>query len=387
MHAEKRSVLLAASLVALSLALSWTSTGRASPFLIIGNDEKVVWDDEGKPVLSPPGKDSVVIVDLAKPEEPKIIVSLPLENTITGPPVNMAFSPKGDIALVANSIDVVQDGGALKQVPDDRIYVIDMKADPPKLAATIKGGKQPSGLSISPSGNMALVANREDKSITVLSINGTDVKVTDTIPMGDSVAHVAIAPDGKRALAVRPADLAASQQSCDGAGAEGARLQAKPIHIAPLSTAVKTAQFVESGGAEIGMISYSLALAPRLRDQGRIWEVPTEAYPRREQGGVILSWAQDRAAAETFRDFVLGQGGRAILRRHGFRQARDGQNTKMELIYRYLTGPNFRHRVEAIVERFSEMQADLDKERRAMTRLWAKREAQIQGVIESTVGM
>jgi hypothetical protein len=69
------------------------------------------------------------------------------------------------------------------------------------------------------------------------------------------------------------------------------------------------------------------------------------------------------------------------------RQAHDGQNTKMELIYEYLTGPRFRHRVEAIVEKFSEMQNDLDKERRAMTRLWAKREAQIQGVIESTVGM
>jgi hypothetical protein len=72
----------------------------------------------------------------------------------------MAFAPNGDIALVGNSIDLVQDGSALKQVPDDRIYVIDMKANPPKLAATIKAGKQPSGLSFSPSGNMALVAAR-----------------------------------------------------------------------------------------------------------------------------------------------------------------------------------------------------------------------------------
>ena len=69
------------------------------------------------------------------------------------------------------------------------------------------------------------------------------------------------------------------------------------------------------------------------------------------------------------------------------RHANDGQNTKMELVYRYLTSPKFRHRVEAIVEKFSEMQADLDKERKAMTRLWAKREMQLQGVIKSTVGM
>lgn len=69
------------------------------------------------------------------------------------------------------------------------------------------------------------------------------------------------------------------------------------------------------------------------------------------------------------------------------RQAGDGQVTKMELVYQYLTGPRFRHRVEAIVEKFSEMQADLDRERKAMTRLWAKREEQIRGVIESTAGM
>ncbi len=67
--------------------------------------------------------------------------------------------------------------------------------------------------------------------------------------------------------------------------------------------------------------------------------------------------------------------------------AQDGQQTKTEQVYEYLTGPKFRHRVEAIVEKFSVMQDDLNKERKAMTRLWAKRESQIQGVIETTVGM
>ncbi len=82
---------------------------------------------------------------------------------------------------------------------------------------------------------------------------------------------------------------------------------------------MQTAQFVDSGGAEVAIISHSLALAPPLRDKGHFWEVPLDAYPRREQGGVILSWAQNRAAAEALRDFVLSEGGRAILRRHGFR--------------------------------------------------------------------
>jgi hypothetical protein len=69
------------------------------------------------------------------------------------------------------------------------------------------------------------------------------------------------------------------------------------------------------------------------------------------------------------------------------RQASVGQKTKMEIMYQYLTGPRFRQRLEAIVEKFSDMQADLDKERKAMTRQWAKREEQLRGVIEATAGM
>lgn len=77
----------------------------------------------------------------------------------------------------------------------------------------------------------------------------------------------------------------------------------------------------------------------------------------------------------------------SLIELSGARLKQAGQATKMELVYHYLTGPKFRHRVEAIVEKFSDMRADLDRERKTMTRLWAKREAQIQGVIETTVGM
>jgi len=51
---------------------------QAAPLMIVGNDEKLLWDDNGKPILSPPGKDSVLIVDLANPLEPKIVANLPL---------------------------------------------------------------------------------------------------------------------------------------------------------------------------------------------------------------------------------------------------------------------------------------------------------------------
>jgi hypothetical protein len=81
---------------------------------------------------------------------------------------------------------------------------------------------------------------------------------------------------------------------------------------------------------------------------------------------------------------ILRQG---LIDQTAARQLSDGQQTKMDLVYQYLTGPRFRHRIEAIVEKFSDMQEDLDKERRTMTRQWAKREEQIRGVIDATAGM
>ena len=64
----------------------------------------------------------------------------------------------------------------------------------------------------------------------------------------------------------------------------------------------------------------------------------------------------------------------------------DGVQTKTEIVYQYLTGPRFRQRVEAIVETFSSMQNDLDKERKVIMKQWAKRQEQIERVMNSTVG-
>ena len=176
---------------------------QAAPFMIVGNDEKQGFDDSGKAILSMPGKNSVLIVDLANPLSPKIVANLQLKNSVVGPPVNLDIDPTGSIAIVADSMDMVKNGDAVKAVPDDKIYVIDLKAKPAKLISTITGGKQPSGLSINPAGTLALVANRAGKSITVLSIKGTDVKVVDTVDMGEEVSHVVFTPDGKRALATK----------------------------------------------------------------------------------------------------------------------------------------------------------------------------------------
>jgi DNA-binding beta-propeller fold protein YncE len=186
-------------------ALAASGPPAQAQYMVVGNDEKVWWDDSGKQLDRAPGKDTVAIYDLkASATEPKLLGSLKLENSIVGPPTNLAITPSGEIAIVANAVTQVRDGDAWKPVPDNKVYVIDLTQKPPQKIATVEAGKQPSGLAITKKGDLALVANRADNSISVLAIAGKEVKLVETIAMGDSVAAVAITPDGKHALAVKP---------------------------------------------------------------------------------------------------------------------------------------------------------------------------------------
>lgn len=83
----------------------------------------------------------------------------------------------------------------------------------------------------------------------------------------------------------------------------------------------QAAQFVQSGAADIGIIALSLAVAPTMQQAGRYWEVPLEAYPRLEQGAVVLKGAQKRGRLEAalgFRDWIKRPVGRAVLQKYGF---------------------------------------------------------------------
>jgi molybdate transport system substrate-binding protein len=80
----------------------------------------------------------------------------------------------------------------------------------------------------------------------------------------------------------------------------------------------QTAQYVESGAADIGIIALSLAMSSAMKDKGKYWEVPLESYPRMDQGGVILSWAKDVQAADAYRAFLTSEPSRIILKRYGF---------------------------------------------------------------------
>jgi DNA-binding beta-propeller fold protein YncE len=109
--------------------------------------------------------------------------SCTLANSLLGPPTNLQITPDGKLGLVANSVIHVQDGNAWKPVPDNKLHVIDLDANPPKLIDTVTVGRQPSGLAISRKGDFAMIANRDGKSVSVVSIQGSTLKAVDEAPM------------------------------------------------------------------------------------------------------------------------------------------------------------------------------------------------------------
>lgn len=185
-------------------------------FLLNGLDTKVDFSTPGKIQFVEPGIDLINIMDISDPARPRTVANLPISNSVFGPPTNLQVTPDEKLALIASAVKWIQKDGAWKPSPDDRLFVVDLEIDPPALIATLNIGRQPSGMAIRAQGDLALVANRADNSISVLAINGKRVQLIDTVPVGDQVAAVAITPDGKRALIVKNTTNQIGVLSIDG---------------------------------------------------------------------------------------------------------------------------------------------------------------------------
>ena len=281
--------------------------------LITGNDEKVWFDDTGKTVNQPPGKDTVSVIDIHDPAKPRILANLPLMNTIIGPPVNLAVTPDQHLALVANSLDWVKDGEGRKGVPDNKIYVIDLTASPPVQIATVEAGKQPSGMAINRAGTLALLANRADDSVSVLAIDGKNVKPVGTVSVATQAtpavaapppalpAAVSITPDGKRALVVKSGANRVGLLDIDGQKVSNAQIDGKNYDMAtglnPLNVQItpdgKLAIVNNIGGGQDGQVDTVAVIdmeasPPRVIDQVVVGDGP-EGLAMSPAGGYAAS--------------------------------------------------------------------------------------------------
>ena len=192
---------------------------------VSANDNKVVLINGVATVVKNPQPDTLAIVDLAQ-SPPRLIAEIDVPAaTVLGPPATVALTPDESLALIGSGMRI-NPADPTKQVNDNRVTVVDLKANPPRVLGTVVAGAQPTGISVTPDGTLALVTNRAEGTVSVFSINGNTLTKTGTVKVADEksgTSHVVITPDGKTALVTRDNDHFISVLSIDKGNVEYAK--------------------------------------------------------------------------------------------------------------------------------------------------------------------
>jgi DNA-binding beta-propeller fold protein YncE len=200
-----------------ALAASLLVSAANAQIAVSANDNKVTLQNGTTPVVANPPEDTVSIIDLnAKP--PKVVTELKAPSSVAGPPQNVAITPDGSLALVSSHFKFNPDDPK-KLAPDNRVTVIDLKANPPAIVATVESGAGATGTAINPAGTIALVANHLEGTVSIFSISGKTLTRTGKVDFGDpkaGPAAIAFSPDGKMALVTRDGDHRISVLAVDG---------------------------------------------------------------------------------------------------------------------------------------------------------------------------
>ena len=186
--------------------LALISHAAPPAWVLSGNEAKLDLATGVTRVLPNAGPDSLTLLDFHT-QPPKVTHLTNVANTVLGPPSNIAFTPDGQTALIADSIQL-DPANPGKWIPRQRIHLLDLSRTPPRLVGEVQADLQPSGLSVSTDGTFALVANRAGGSVTRLNISGPpgsrSVVPATTVHFTvgtNEVSDVAISPDNRWALA------------------------------------------------------------------------------------------------------------------------------------------------------------------------------------------
>lgn len=223
----------------LVLALAVVPTVHAQ-LAVSANDNKVVLVNGATTVVPNPPADTVTVIDVGA-TPPRVVAEIPAPTSVVGPPLSVALTPDEGLALVT-AAQKIDPGDPTKQIPDNRVSVIDLKASPPRVVATLEAGASAAGVSINRQGTLALVANRAEGTVSVFTIQGKTVTAAGKVTVADAksgVSHVTISPDGKLVLVSRDGDDRISVLSIEGTKVEytkrdmNAGLRPYGIDIAP----------------------------------------------------------------------------------------------------------------------------------------------------------
>src|SRR5689334_8487979 len=192
------------------------TVGATAQILVSANDNKAVLVNGANVVPANPSADTVTIIDLGA-SPPKVIGEVKAPASVVGPPQSVALARDESFALVTGAFKV-DPADPKKVVPDNKLSVIDLKAKPPAVIATLEAGLGAAGVSINNAGTLALVANRSEGTVSVFTLAGNKLTAAGKIQLGDKSgpSHVAFMPDGNAALVTRDGDHKISVLSVDG---------------------------------------------------------------------------------------------------------------------------------------------------------------------------
>jgi DNA-binding beta-propeller fold protein YncE len=282
----------------------------AAPLAVTSNDNKVALVQGVVKVVANPPPDTMTLLDLAT-SPPKVLAEIEAPGSVVGPPFSAAITPDERLALVTAAMKV-DPADATKQVPDDRMSVIDLEARPPAVIATLQTGKGPSGVSINREGTLALVANRAAGSVSVFTLQGKAVAAAGTVQVGDEksgVSHVAISPDGKLALVTRDGDDRISVLSISGSNVEytkrdlSAGLRPYGVDIASDGHVAVVANIGRGGGDSDTVSVIDLeAKPPRVVDTVTVGQTPEglKISPDGTLLAVVVMNGSNKAATSPF---------------------------------------------------------------------------------------
>lgn len=209
---------LAAAIVATAVIIFPGVTPAAADTIIVPLDRKVKLVDGVTTVVQNPKPDAVAVIDLAA-SPPRIAATIDnVPVSVVGPPSSAALTPDGSIALVSAAMKI-DPADRMKQVADNRVTVIDMTVTPPRPLVTLEAGASPAGLAINPAGTLAIVANRNEGTVSMLTIAGKLVSPAGKLSLGPATSGpsgVVFTPDGKRALVTRDGDHKITVLNVDG---------------------------------------------------------------------------------------------------------------------------------------------------------------------------
>ncbi len=266
-------------------ALPLFVASASAQLAVTANDGKAVLVNGANVVPDNAAADTVAIIDLsAKP--PKLVGEVKAPASVVGPPQSVAVARDESIALVTGAVKL-DPANPKKTTPDNRVSVIDLKAKPPAVIATVEAGVAPSGLSINPAGTLALVANRNDGTVSIFTIANKTLTAAGKVDFGNSrsgPSHVAFTPDGKTALVTRDGDHRISVLSVDGSKVEDTKkfmvagFRPYSLAISPKGTvAVLTNQGGGQGDTDMISVIDLKQNPPRIVDTIAVEQIPEGA--------------------------------------------------------------------------------------------------------------